>query len=44
MRLITRSGFDGLVCAMLFKQLNMVDEMKFVILKMYKRTDRSDRK
>lgn len=30
MRLITRSDFDGLVCAMLFKQLNMVDEMKFV--------------
>lgn len=30
MRLITRSDFDGLVCAMLFKKLNMVDEMKFV--------------
>ncbi|TXK86080.1 exopolyphosphatase [Paenibacillus sp. N3.4] len=30
MRLITRSDFDGLVCAMLFTKLNMVDEMKFV--------------
>ena len=30
MRLITRSDFDGLVCAMLFKKLGMVDEMKFV--------------
>ena len=30
MRLITRSDFDGLVCAMLFKKLDMVDEMKFV--------------
>jgi nanoRNase/pAp phosphatase (c-di-AMP/oligoRNAs hydrolase) len=30
MRLITRSDFDGLVCAMLFKKLNMIDEMKFV--------------
>jgi len=30
MRLITRSDFDGLVCAMLLKKLNMVDEMKFV--------------
>ncbi|MBA2943876.1 exopolyphosphatase [Paenibacillus sp. CGMCC 1.16610] len=30
MRLITRSDFDGLVCAMLFKKLNMVDDMKFV--------------
>ncbi|UKS24139.1 exopolyphosphatase [Paenibacillus sp. HWE-109] len=30
MRLITRSDFDGLVCAMLFKKMNMVDEMKFV--------------
>lgn len=30
MRLITRSDFDGLVCAMLFKQLNMIDDMKFV--------------
>jgi nanoRNase/pAp phosphatase (c-di-AMP/oligoRNAs hydrolase) len=30
MRLITRSDFDGIVCAMLFKKLNMVDEIKFV--------------
>jgi len=30
MRLITRSDFDGLVCAMLFKKLNMIEEMKFV--------------
>jgi nanoRNase/pAp phosphatase (c-di-AMP/oligoRNAs hydrolase) len=30
MRLITRSDFDGLVCAMLFKKLGMVNEMKFV--------------
>ncbi|SEB77991.1 exopolyphosphatase [Paenibacillus sp. GP183] len=30
MRLITRSDFDGLVCAMLFKKMNMIDEMKFV--------------
>lgn len=29
-RLITRSDFDGLVCAMLFKKLGMIDEMKFV--------------
>lgn len=30
MRLITRSDFDGLVCAMLFKKLKMIDEIKFV--------------
>ncbi|MFD0678093.1 MULTISPECIES: exopolyphosphatase [unclassified Paenibacillus] len=30
MRLITRSDFDGLVCAMLFKKMGMIDEMKFV--------------
>jgi nanoRNase/pAp phosphatase (c-di-AMP/oligoRNAs hydrolase) len=30
MRLITRSDFDGLVCAMLFKKLGMVEDMKFV--------------
>lgn len=29
-RLITRSDFDGLVCAMIFKELGMVDEIKFV--------------
>ncbi|WP_165763724.1 exopolyphosphatase [Halalkalibacter urbisdiaboli] len=30
MRLVTRSDFDGLVTAMLLKQLNIIDEMKFV--------------
>lgn len=30
MRLITRSDFDGLVCAMLFHKLGMIEEMKFV--------------
>ena len=29
-RLVTRSDFDGLVCAVLFKELDMVDEIKFV--------------
>lgn len=29
-RLVTRSDFDGLVCAMLLKELNMIDEVKFV--------------
>lgn len=29
-RLITRSDFDGLVCAVLLKHLNMIDEIKFV--------------
>jgi len=29
-RLITRSDFDGLVCAVLFKELGMIDEIKFV--------------
>lgn len=29
-RLITRSDFDGLVCAMIFKELDMVDDIKFV--------------
>lgn len=29
-RLVTRSDFDGLVCAMLFKELDMIDEIKFV--------------
>ena len=29
-RLITRSDFDGLVCAMIFKELGMIDETKFV--------------
>jgi len=29
-RLVTRSDFDGLVCAVLFKELGMIDEIKFV--------------
>ena len=29
-RLITRSDFDGLVCAVLLKHLNMIDDIKFV--------------
>ncbi len=29
-RLITRSDFDGLVCAVLFKEMDMIDEIKFV--------------
>ena len=29
-RLVTRSDFDGLVCAILLKFLNLVDEIKFV--------------
>ena len=29
-RLITRSDFDGLVCAVLFRALDMIDEIKFV--------------
>lgn len=29
-RLVTRSDMDGLVSAVLFKQLNMIDEIKFV--------------
>ncbi|MBR5371263.1 MAG: exopolyphosphatase, partial [Oscillospiraceae bacterium] len=29
-RLVTRSDFDGLVCAMLLRELNIVDEIKFV--------------
>ena len=29
-RLVTRSDFDGLVCAALLKELNMIDEIKFV--------------
>ena len=29
-RLITRSDMDGLVCAILLKELNMIDEIKFV--------------
>jgi len=29
-RLVTRSDFDGLVCAALLKELNLIDEIKFV--------------
>ena len=29
-RLVTRSDFDGLVCAVLLKELGMIDEIKFV--------------
>jgi len=29
-RLVTRSDFDGLVCAVLFNELEMIDEVKFV--------------
>ena len=29
-RLITRSDFDGLVCAMILKEMDMIDEIKFV--------------
>ena len=29
-RLITRSDFDGLVCAVLLKHLNLIEDIKFV--------------
>ncbi|MBQ9010846.1 MAG: exopolyphosphatase [Clostridia bacterium] len=29
-RLVTRSDFDGLVCAMILKELKLIDEIKFV--------------
>ena len=29
-RLITRSDFDGLVCAVLLKDLDLIDDIKFV--------------
>lgn len=29
-RLVTRSDFDGLVCAMILKECNLIDEIKFV--------------
>src|SRR3984885_15557982 len=29
-RLVTRSDFDGLVCAMLLKQLELIDDIMFV--------------
>lgn len=30
MRLVTRSDFDGLVCAMILKNVDLIDEIKFV--------------
>jgi oligoribonuclease NrnB/cAMP/cGMP phosphodiesterase (DHH superfamily) len=30
MRLLTHSDFDGLGCAALLKELNMIDDIKFV--------------
>ena len=29
-RLVTRSDFDGLVCAVLLKDMDMIDDIKFV--------------
>ena len=29
-RLVTRSDFDGLVCGMLLRELDLIDEIKFV--------------
>ena len=29
-RLVTRSDFDGLVCAMILKELDLIDDIKFV--------------
>ena len=29
-RLVTRSDFDGLICAVLLNELEMIDEIKFV--------------
>ena len=29
-RLITRSDFDGLVCAVLLKEIGLIDDIKFV--------------
>ena len=29
-RLVTRSDFDGLVCAMLLNEIGIIDEIKFV--------------
>ena len=30
MRLVTRSDFDGLVCAMILKEKGLIDDIKFV--------------
>lgn len=40
-RLVTRSDFDGLVCAMMLRKLDIIDEIKFDIIKMC-RTVRSN--
>jgi oligoribonuclease NrnB/cAMP/cGMP phosphodiesterase (DHH superfamily) len=29
-RLVTRSDFDGLICAVLLKELDLIDDIKFV--------------
>jgi oligoribonuclease NrnB/cAMP/cGMP phosphodiesterase (DHH superfamily) len=29
-RLVTRSDFDGLACAILLNELNLIDDIKFV--------------
>lgn len=29
-RLVTRSDFDGLVCAMILKEMDLIDDIKFV--------------
>ncbi|MEK9724599.1 MAG: exopolyphosphatase, partial [Rhodospirillaceae bacterium] len=29
-RLVTRSDFDGLACAVILKELNLIDDIKFV--------------
>ena len=31
-RLVTRSDFDGLICAVLLNELEMIDEIKFVTI------------
>ena len=30
MRLVTRSDFDGLACAMMLKEMDLIDDIKFV--------------
>jgi len=35
-RLVTRSDFDGLVCAVLLRELDVINEIKFVTPKMCK--------
>jgi oligoribonuclease NrnB/cAMP/cGMP phosphodiesterase (DHH superfamily) len=36
-RLVTRSDMDGLVCAVILKQLGLIDHIKFVHPKRYAR-------